>query len=203
MVDDSNPTTQNDDWLKELQLIREEAKAEQREKQAEREAKAAQLKSTVDLLKQVNGLEFLRDIQKNVLNGQGLLEQLDDTGKYERALALRWDGPMAAPTRPKDEGQAQHGILIGVAKNQLFVNENLVSPATSQALQKSLLQLLRNLDKPQQAEAKPQQKAPPSKDTFTKLKWAIILSLLFIIFVLVALGIILLMNTGLFTSLMW
>ncbi|MCB9098237.1 MAG: hypothetical protein H6632_01765 [Anaerolineales bacterium] len=196
MVDDSHPTTQNDDWLTELQLIREEAKAEQREKQAAHEAKVAQLKSTVDLLKQVNGLEFLRDIQKNVLNGQGLLEQLDDTGKYDRALALKWDGSIAAPTRPKEEGQAQHGILIGVTKDQLFVNENLVSPATSQSLQKSLIQLLRSLDKPQQAEAKPPQKAPPSKDTFAQLKWAIILGLLFIIFVLMALGIILLMNTG-------
>ena len=196
MVDNSNPTTQNDDWLTELQLIREEAKAEQREKQAAREAQAAQLKSTVDLLKQVNGLEFLRDIQKNVLNGQGLLEQLDDTGKYERALALRWDGSIAAPTRPKEGEQAQHGILIGVTKDQLFVNENRVSPATAQTLQKSLLQLLRNADKPQQTESKPQQNTPSSKNTFTPLKWAVILGLLFIIFVLVLLGIILLVNTG-------
>ena len=42
-----------------------------------------------------------------------------------------------------------------------------------------------------------QDKSPySSKNTFTPLKWAVILGLLFIIFVLVVLGIILLVNTG-------
>jgi len=108
----------SDDWLEELQQLREQDKAS-------RQAVVEQLdlnvllsqreKQAADLIRQADAHNLLRRVQKALLGGKGIIDFLEHESDYERAITLIWQGPISAARNPDPEDpEAYQYILIGV-----------------------------------------------------------------------------------------
>ncbi|MDM8519837.1 hypothetical protein QUF64_07300 [Anaerolineales bacterium HSG6] len=130
-----------DDWLTNLNAIRQEAE------QVSKPTVSA--KKTVhpdpdDLLKRVKALHRLRDIQKVVLKGQAMIQKFEQVDPYQLILALLWRGTIVNPSRPRVMGEAEQCIFIGVSKQYVYVNGQKISPTSPDGLQKQLLGAIKN-----------------------------------------------------------
>jgi hypothetical protein len=121
------------DWLDELRQ--------------HREAKQAQDQPTPepppppDLLSQCKAYELLRQVQKALLDGEGLLNAPVTQTRYEQIMTLVWQGPVYAARKPKeDDPEDMYYILVGVRKGQVYVNGKKVNPITLEALKPMLVE---------------------------------------------------------------
>ena len=132
----------NDDWLKQLQQLHDDDKAKQQPKVDDVGAKALkQQKEAATLLRKSKAHELLRQIQKTLLGGGGILDIYEQKSDYERVISLVWQGPISAARRPDpDDPEAYSYILVGVRQGKLWVNGKQVAKATPEALQAALLQ---------------------------------------------------------------
>lgn len=134
----------NDDWLDQLNQIREEDKAKWQVK-PEAEPPPPPPNLAVELLQQVKAHELLRQVQKALLGSQGTLDVFDRGQDYERLLALVWQGPISEARRPDpDDPELYSYILVGVRKGQVWVNNKRLPEATPEALKQALLAACKN-----------------------------------------------------------
>jgi transcriptional regulator with XRE-family HTH domain len=124
------------DWLDDLRKIRVEKLAASQPKPLSSPPPAAD-----DLLRQCKALELLRQVQKALLGGEGLLNVPLEQNKYEAVLTLVWQGPIYAARKP-DENTTEDMffIMVGVKKNQVYVNGKKLADSTPEALKVMLVE---------------------------------------------------------------
>lgn len=138
----------SDDWLDELRQLHESDKARQQAaaEPLDLSILSAQLnQQAADLLRQVDAHNLLRQVQKALLNGKGIIDIFEHTNRYERAISLAWQGPISAARKPNAKDPEDYlYILIGVYQGKLYVNDEEVSPVTPEALKIALRKAAQN-----------------------------------------------------------
>jgi hypothetical protein len=134
----------NDNWLDELRQLHELDKANHQAAVEQLDLSilpSQRNKEAADLLRQVDALNLLRQVQKALLNGKGVLDIFEQTKRYERAISLAWQGSISAARKPDPKNpEAYQYILIGVRRGKLYVNDKEVTPVTSEALKRALVE---------------------------------------------------------------
>ena len=134
----------SDDWLEQIQQLHETDKIEQ-QANIQKEAPPASQTQASDLLRRSKAHTLLRQVQKALLNGGGMLDIFDRAGDYERVITLAWQGPISAARKPNpDDPTPYHYILVGVRQDDLWVNGKKLRQATPEALKKALLWASKN-----------------------------------------------------------
>ena len=135
----------SDDWLNQLNQIREDDKAKRQQAQAETEPLTLPQNQAVDLLRQIKAHELLRQVQRALLGGQGTLDVFDQAHDYDRLLALVWQGPISEARRPDpNDPELYSYILVGVRQGKVWVNSKRLPEATPEALKQALLAACKN-----------------------------------------------------------
>jgi hypothetical protein len=135
----------NDDWLDQLNQIREDDKAKREQAKAKTAPLPPPQNLASDLLRQSKAHELLRQIQKVLLGGQGSLDLFDRTKEYDRLMTLVWQGPISAARRPDpDDPEPYNYILVGVRKGQIWVNNKRVTEVTPENMKQALLAACKN-----------------------------------------------------------
>lgn len=135
----------SDNWLDELHQLHEQDKASQQAavEPLDLSVLSAQqsAKQAADLLRQADALNLLRQVQKALLDGKGVLDVFEKTERYERAISLSWQGPISAAHKPNRKNPEEYQyILIGVREDKLYVNDKEVTPITSEGLKVALVE---------------------------------------------------------------
>lgn len=137
-----------DGWLAELEQLYQadkavqDAAAEQTRLATQRQQQASQL------MQDSRAHELLRQVQKALLAGHGVLRFYTNAGGYDQAVALLWQGPISRAEKPLKDEKADGLILVGVREGKLWVNETPLSESTSAALKQALLAACRDLVQP-------------------------------------------------------
>lgn len=129
----------SNDWLHQLQQLHAADKARRQAEapQAERQPSPS---PASELLRQSQAHALLRQVQKALLNGGGVLDIFDRAGDYERVITLAWQGPISAARKPNpDDPAPYHYILVGVRQGSLYVNGRKLKETTPEALKAALL----------------------------------------------------------------
>lgn len=133
----------NDDWLEQIRQLHEADKAKR--SQPKKEQQITEQDQAANLLTQSRAHDLLRQVQKTLLDGQGLLEISDRAGQYERMISLAWQGPISDARKPNpDDSEDYWYILVGVRDGKLWVNGKPVPAATPDALKTALLRACKN-----------------------------------------------------------
>lgn len=135
----------SDDWLDELHQLRDQDKASQQAAIEPLDLSVLAAKhaaqQAADLLRQTNAHNLLRQVQKALLDGKGVLDVFEKSDRYERAISLSWQGSISAARKPDPKNpEAYQYILIGVREGKLYVNDKEVPLPTSEALKKALVE---------------------------------------------------------------
>jgi hypothetical protein len=94
-----------------------------------------------DLFRQCRALELLRQVQKALLGGEGLLNVPIQQKQYEKVFTLVWQGPIYAARKPEENtDDDMYFILVGVKKNQVYVNGKKLAEITPEALKVMLVE---------------------------------------------------------------
>ena len=138
-----------DDWLAQLSQLREDDKAKhQAEAEAEAEKKRqeeARENQAGQLLRQSRAYELLRQVQKALLGGKGVLDVSEAADDYDLTITLAWQGPISNASKPDPEDPEDcHYILVGVREGKLWVNGKGLPSATPNALKAALLEAGKN-----------------------------------------------------------
>lgn len=121
------------DWLDELKQIRQAKQAQ--------DQPAPEPPPPPDLLSQCKAHDLLRQMQKALLDGEGLLNAPVSQNQYERVMTLVWQGPVYDARKPQEDDQEEmYYILVGVRKGQVYVNGKKVNPITPEALKPMLVE---------------------------------------------------------------
>lgn len=124
------------DWLDDLRQIRAGKLAASRPQPLPPPPPTAD-----DLLKKCKALELLRQVQKALLGGEGLLNPPATQNKYEKVLTLVWQGPIYAARKPEENTtEDMFFIMVGVKKNQVYVNGKKLADSTPEALKVMLVE---------------------------------------------------------------
>ncbi len=135
----------SDDWLQQLNQLHQEDKAKHQVKiDAEAKKKRqqeARKNQASELLRQSKAYELLRQVQKALLGGKGVLDVFDATDDYDRTITLAWQGPISNAKKPDPEDPGDYNyIMVGVRKGKLWVNDKPLPAATPTTLKAALLQ---------------------------------------------------------------
>ena len=118
-----------EDWLAELRKLHT---VDQR-KRRHTAGKAEEIRPQADLLKQAKAYPLMRQVQKNFLNGGGLLDASEGVGRYDRAVTLVWQGSVSEPRRPNPKDPSDYFyVQVGLRRGDLWVN-NRRTPAKTMA----------------------------------------------------------------------
>ncbi len=135
----------SDDWLEQLHQLHEVDKTKHQPKVKPKEQQQNKLNQAADLLRQSKAHNLLRQIQKTLLKGGGLLDIFDAAGRYDRVITLAWQGPISAARKPNpDDPEDYRYILVGVRRGKLWVNGKSLSSASPESLKAALLQACKN-----------------------------------------------------------
>jgi hypothetical protein len=136
------PSRADDDWLNQIKQLHEEDKRRlQGEQKLEQERQVqARRDIAIKLLGQSKAHELLRQVQKALLNGKGLLKVLDQSEEYDQAIVLMWQGSISAARTPDKANEDYSYILVGVKENKVWVNGTALAQPTPEALKVSLLE---------------------------------------------------------------
>lgn len=135
------------DWLDELNTLREADKAKQAA-----QAKPQPLEQIVQnrqeqaarTLKKCEAHKLLRRVQNVLLGGKGLID-LGQSGDYDQAMSLIWQGPISEARAPRANDPVElQSIVIGAKGNELYVNGQQVSSVTPEALKPALVWAAKN-----------------------------------------------------------
>lgn len=134
----------SDDWLTQLRQLRERDKTSRQpvEEVVDLSVLQAQrVQQAADLLRQADALNLLRQVQKALLDGKGVLDVFEQTQRYDRAISLAWQGSISEARKPDPKStEAYQYILIGVREGKLYVNDKEVVPASPEVLKEALLE---------------------------------------------------------------
>jgi hypothetical protein len=129
---------QDNDWLNQIRRLYDEDKLKLQHEEEQRQMQAR--RAVDELLNRSKAHELLRQVQKALLNGAGILKVLDKTKEYDRAVVLMWHGPISAARRPDIAGEDYSYILVGVRQGKLWVNGKPISEPSPEALKVGLLE---------------------------------------------------------------
>lgn len=134
----------SDDWLNQLRQLRERDKASRQpvEEAVDLSVLLAQrVQQAADLLRQADALNLLRQVQKALLDGKGILDVFSQTQRYDRAISLAWQGPISEARKPDPKSTEPYQyILIGVKEDKLYINDKEVAAASPEVLKEALLE---------------------------------------------------------------
>jgi hypothetical protein len=138
----------SNNWLDELYNLRAEDKSQ---RQAETDLLDLQVlaaqrdQQAADILRQADAHNLLRQAQKALLDGKGVIDVFEHESEFDRILTLVWQGPISAARspNPKDSAEYQY-IAIGVRQGKLYVNDDEVTSITPETLQKALVKAAKN-----------------------------------------------------------
>lgn len=135
-----------EDWLTELQRLRDEDKSRVQTSQENREPDAPGWANWAgELLKQCDAHNLLRQVQKMLLGGKGMIDIFDHTRQYDRVMALVWQGPISQARLPRvDDPEAYHYILVGVKGQKVYVNGRLLKEPSPENLKTALIWAAKN-----------------------------------------------------------
>ncbi len=133
---ETNP--QDNEWLDQIRRLHDEDKLRLQREEEQRQMQARQVVD--ELLSRSKAHELMRQVQKALLNGAGVLRVLDKTEDYDRAVVLMWHGPISAARRPDIANEDYSYILVAVKKGKLWVNGQPISGPTPEALKAGLLE---------------------------------------------------------------
>jgi hypothetical protein len=134
----------SDEWLDELKELHDKDKAEQRPKRQDMK-QPDRLQQAEAIMRQSTAHQLLRQVQKVLLRGKGVLEIYDGASQYDRAIALIWQGPISAARKPNpNDAEDYRYILVGVRDGQVWVNGKALPAATPEALKAALLDASKN-----------------------------------------------------------
>ena len=136
----------SDDWLDELRKVREEDQARVEAEIDELNLQVLDRKNqAIEVLRQSDAHNLLRKVQKVLLGSKGVIDILDTTEQYDRALTLAWQGSISNARVPRTEDPDDyHYILVGAKGDQLFVNGKLLKSATPDMLKSALVWASKN-----------------------------------------------------------
>lgn len=134
----------SDEWLDELKELHEKDKAEQRPKHQEMK-QPDKLQQAEAILRQSTAHQLLRQVQKVLLKGKGVLEIYEGASQYDRAIALIWQGPISDARKPNpNDSEDYRYILVGVRDGEVWVNGKSLPAAAPKALKVALLEASKN-----------------------------------------------------------
>ncbi len=133
---ETNP--QDNDWLAQIRRLHDDDKLRVQREEAQSQMQTRQ--AVDELLSRSKAHELMRQVQKALLNGAGVLRVLNKTEDYERAIVLMWHGPISAARRPDVVGEDYSYILVAVKHGKLWVNGKPISAPTPEALKVGLLE---------------------------------------------------------------
>ena len=126
-----------DEWLQQLKAIRTD---DQKKLQVEKEkAEKTKQEQAEALLHRSEAHNLLRQVQKVLLNGEGMIRVLDEIEEYDLALALFWQGSVSTARKPTRSDEGYSYILVGVREDALFVNDEKLPDFRVETLKASLL----------------------------------------------------------------
>ncbi len=136
----------NDDWLTELQKLREEDEAKRQAELDELDLSViSRQNQAAQILRDSDAHNLLRKVQKVLLNGKGIIDIFDRTKQYDRAIALIWQGPISDARIPKpDDPDDYHYILVGAKGDNLYVNGRRLKGTTPESLKSALVWASKN-----------------------------------------------------------
>ncbi len=127
----------DDNWLNQLQQLREQNQAE-REIKLDLSVLNCRTQAR-DVLSKCKAHKILRQAQKALLGGLGAIDIFDRTKQYDRTITLVWQGPISKARIPKvDDPTDYYYILAGVRGGRLYVNGKLTE-ATPEALKQAIV----------------------------------------------------------------
>ena len=132
----------DDDWLNQIKQLHDEDKLRLQGEQEQEQERQAQARRDVamKLLGQSKAHELLRQVQKALLNGGGILKVLDQSEEYDQAIVLMWQGSISAARKPDKANEDYSYILVAVRDNKIWVNGTALAKLTLEALKLSLLE---------------------------------------------------------------
>jgi len=136
----------SDDWLTELQKLREEDEAKRQAELDELDLSViSRQNQAAQILRDSDAHNLLRKVQKVLLNGKGIIDIFDRTKQYDRAIALIWQGPISDARIPKPEDPDDyHYILVGAKGDNLYVNGRRLKGTTPETLKSALVWASKN-----------------------------------------------------------
>jgi hypothetical protein len=136
----------SDDWLTELQKLREEDEAKRQAELDELDLSViSRQNQAAQILRDSDAHNLLRKVQKVLLNGKGIIDIFDRTKQYDRAIALIWQGPISDARIPKpDDPDEYHYILVGAKGDNLYVNGRRLKDTTPETLKPALVWASKN-----------------------------------------------------------
>ena len=131
----------SDDWLDELQKLRDEDEARQQTQVEALDTSVLNRQNEAgQALRQCDAHNLLRQVQKVLLGGKGVIDIFDTTRQYDRAIALIWQGPVSDARKPNpDDPEPYNYILVGVRQDELWVNGKQLSEVTPESLKAAIL----------------------------------------------------------------
>lgn len=135
-----------DEWLTELYRLREADAARRQAEGGEVDLTPLNRQNqAAELLRRCQAHNLLRQVQKALLNGKGIIDIFDRTGQYDRAIALVWQGPISKARVPRsDDPEDYHYILVGARGDKLYVNGRQLKAATPEQLKTALVKAGKN-----------------------------------------------------------
>ncbi len=128
----------SDEWLEQLQQLHQ---ADKSRSQPEPIPPEQRLPEAAELMRQSKAHELIRQLQKVLLDGKGLVDIFDTTNKYERVISLVWQGPISDARKPDpDDPEPFYYIFVAVRAGKLWVNDKSLQGTTPQVLKTALLQ---------------------------------------------------------------
>lgn len=130
----------SDEWLEQLRQLHEADKTKH-EAEAPKEQEPPPQSRASELLRQSDAHQLLRQVQKALLGGEGVLDIFDRAGNYDRVITLAWQGPISAARKPNpNDPEPYNYILVGVRKDKLWVNGKSLPETTPEALKAALVE---------------------------------------------------------------
>jgi hypothetical protein len=141
----------SDEWSTQLRQLHEADKAKREAEKPKKPEKSPQSRAS-ELLKNSGAHQWLRQVQKMLLNGGGVLDIFDRAGDYDRVITLAWQGPISEARKPNpDDPEPYNYILVGVRNDTLWVNGKCLADTKPNTLKTALLEAAKN---PGQEESK-------------------------------------------------
>jgi hypothetical protein len=130
------------DWLDELDQIRREDEARQKEKRLDIDTSVlGSQEKAVSALRVSEAHKLLRRVQSVLLSGKGTIDIFDSPKQYDRAIALVWQGPVSDARTPNpDDPEDYRYIMVGACGKTLYVNGKKLNSITPEALQQALVE---------------------------------------------------------------
>ena len=129
----------DDGWLAQLKQLRQADEAKQRIQELRRKQLLDQTEPAADLMSQSRAHALLRQVQKVLLGGEGVIKVYENVEGYDRAFVLMWQGAISKARKPDRLEEPYSYILVGVKEGRVWVNEQVLAEATPEAMKEALL----------------------------------------------------------------